>query len=79
MTSTFEVDGYGIILPQVQNYYPVEKCIKIDRYYWGFKYISGIFEYFYYVTESEAEYERKCFITALNNYYYFKEHGNNQV
>jgi hypothetical protein len=72
MNSTHEIDGYGIVLPQVQNYYPVEKCIKTDRYYWGFKYLSGIFEFFYYVNESEAQHDRGQFIEAINNHYYWK-------
>ncbi len=45
--SLFEVDGYHIVLAHVQNVYPVEK----DKFYyeWGFKYTTGIFEFFTYI------------------------------
>lgn len=70
MISTFEIRGYGIVLPQVQNYYPIEidedaNCI----YSWGFKYVSGVFEYFHYSTAQRAELDRNNFIEALENYW----------
>ena len=62
-----EIDGYGIVLSQVQNYYPVEED-KIGIYCWGFKYISGIFEFFHYSSIREAEETRDKFKAALNTY-----------
>ena len=64
----FEIDGYGIVLPQVQNYYPAEED-KPGMFCWGFKYTSGIFEFFYYATLAEAEQSREAFKTALNDYW----------
>lgn len=68
MKSLYEISGYGIVLAQVQNYYPVELDDKTETYYWGFKYISGIFEFFYYKDVSEADESRHNFINALHNY-----------
>jgi hypothetical protein len=65
--NVYEIDGYGIVLGQVQNYYPVEED-KPGMYCWGFKYISGIFEFFHYTDRTEAEEVRELFITALNDY-----------
>lgn len=67
MNNVYEVNDYGIVLAQVQNYYPVEED-KPGMFYWGFKYASGIFEFFYYTDKAEAEEVRKNFIIALNNY-----------
>jgi hypothetical protein len=63
----FEIDGYGCVLPYVQNYYPVEK--DKDLYCWGFKYNSGIFEFFYYRKKAKAEKERQQFINVLEAYW----------
>lgn len=67
--STFDIHGYVVVLPQVQNIYPVEKDEQTERFCWGFKYISGIHEYFYYLTEAKATNIRSRFIDAINNYY----------
>lgn len=50
MKALYEIEGYGIVLAQVQNYYPVEED-KPNMFNWGFKYLSGVFEYFYYSDE----------------------------
>ncbi len=67
MKNIHEVDGYGIVLSEVQNYYPVEEHNR-GLFCWGFKYISGIFEFFYYIDRAEAEKARFDFIGSLNNY-----------
>lgn len=72
MNSTFEIEGYGIVLPLVQNYYPVEEDKNANSFCWGFKYTTGVFEYFHHSQKSVAEFQRTKFITALNNYYYQK-------
>lgn len=69
MEAIYEIDGYGIVLAQVQNYYPVEYDEKIRAYSWGFKYISGVFEYFHYSKKLMAESQREKFIDVLNSYY----------
>ena len=43
-----------------QNYYPVEKD-KPGMWYWGFKYNSGVFEFFYHSEKQKAEKERQAF------------------
>ena len=64
LKNLYEIEGYGIVLDKVQNYYPVEED-KPGMYCWGFKYTSGVFEYFYHNSEIEAERERNGFIKAL--------------
>ncbi len=70
MQNIHEVDGYGIVLAHVQNYYPVEECGCNAQgvFSWGFKYTSGVFEYFHYTNEGDAEEARDSFVHALNNY-----------
>lgn len=68
VSGIFEINGYGCVLSQVQNYYPVE-IDKPGMYCWGFKYNSGIFEFFYHSVEDEAIKERLLFITALERYW----------
>lgn len=62
----YEVQGMGVVLSQVQNIYPVEKD-KI-MFCWGFKYVSGMWEYFYYKGKKEAALERKKFMEAIDNF-----------
>ena len=65
--ATFEIKGYHVVLPCVQNVYPAE---KYEFYYeWGFKYISGVFEFFSYKTKKEAQKAYDDFVLALNLYW----------
>ena len=64
----YEIDGYGVVLSQIQNVYPVE-ADKCGCPYWGFKYLSGVFEYFNYKHEPEAKRQRQMFVNALNEYW----------
>ena len=64
-SAIYEIDGYGIVLPMVQNYYPVEDN-GAGGFEWGFKYTSGVFEYFQYKNRGNADDTRMQFITALN-------------
>lgn len=66
MMGIHEIDGYGIVLVQVQNYYPVEQDSNI--FSWGFKYTSGVFEFFHYTDKKKAEESRQDFVNALNRY-----------
>ena len=66
MRNIHEVNGYGIRLSLVQNYYPVEEDAGI--WCWGFKYISGIFEFFYYADKDKAGESRANFIIDFDNY-----------
>jgi hypothetical protein len=68
VTCVFEVSGYGCVLPHVQNYYPVEED-KPGMFCWGFKYISGVFEFFYYPDKQQAVKDRQSFIDALDAYW----------
>lgn len=67
VSCVFEIDGYGCVLSKVQNYYPVEEA-KVG-WCWGFKYESGIFEFFYHRLKGNAEKERQDFISALKAYW----------
>ncbi len=66
MKALFEIEGYHVVLPHIQNIYPVEK--ELDHFYWGFKYTSQVFEYFSYRTEEEAKKVHDLFVEALNEY-----------
>ena len=67
MKSIFEIEGYHVVLEYVQNVYPVGK----DKFYWewGFKYCSGIFEFFSYKTKGEAVKVHDNFVEAINSYW----------
>lgn len=71
METLFEIDGYCVILAYVQNVYPVEK----EKFYygWGFKYTTGIFEFFSYKTKKEAIRTRGAFLNALDSFW--KKHN----
>lgn len=63
-SAVHEMNGYGAVLPLVQNYYPVEEDAGI--FCWGFKYTTGVFEFFYHQTREKATLQRDKFISALN-------------
>ena len=67
MPTVFEIDGYHVVLHHVQNIYPVEP----DKFYWhwGFKYISGVFEFFIYQSKEDADKIHDAFLNALNLYW----------
>ncbi len=67
MGSVFKIEGYHAVLPHVQNVYPVEK----EKFYWGwgFKYCSGVFEFFSYKTKGDAQKIHDLFLKALNSYW----------
>ena len=64
-SSIYEINGYGIVLPMVQNYYPVERN-GAGGWEWGFKYSSGIFEYFQHSSKNSAIAERNLFMYNLD-------------
>ena len=63
----FEIDGYHAVLNCVQNVYPVVK--EKLCYEWGFKYVTGIFEFFSYKTKKEAQKVHDEFVATLNSYW----------
>ena len=56
------IAGYRAVIPKIQNVYFVEHDENAGSYYWGFKYDSGVFEFFHHKTSesARAEYERCC-------------------
>lgn len=66
--SLHEIDGYGVVLPLVQNYYPVEDN-GAGGFCWGFKYASGVFEYFQHAERQDAETQRQQFVFALDSWH----------
>lgn len=66
----FEIDGYHVVLNHVQNVYPVEK--EKFYYVWGFKYVTGIFEFFSYKTKKEAREVHDKFVVTLDSYWRLK-------
>lgn len=67
MKSTFSVDGYLAVIPHIQNVYPPEK----EKVGWcfGFKYTSGMYEFFTYKTLQEAQIQYKKLAQAIDSYY----------
>ena len=70
MKSLFSMDGYLAVIPQIQNVYPPEK----DRIGWtfGFKYISGVFEFFTFKNLPEARMQYNRLARAIEDYYNLK-------
>ena len=67
LQTLFEIDGYHVVLNHVQNVYPAAK----EKFYyeWGFKYITGVFEFFSYETMEEAQEVHDKFVIALNSFW----------
>lgn len=67
MKSIFNIKGYIAVIPHIQNIYPPEK----DNGVWsfGFKYISGVFEYFNFKTLQQARNEYNRLAQAVNDYW----------
>ena len=65
--SIFSVEGYLAVIPHIQNVYFPEK----DRVGWmfGFKYTSGVFEFFTYKTLSEARMQYDRLAQAIDEYW----------
>ena len=62
------MDGYLAVIPHIQNVYPPEK----DRNsYWefGFKYTSGVFEFFSFKEHEEAWDNYGRLAQAIDEYY----------
>ncbi|HEU02036.1 hypothetical protein LCGC14_0987250 [marine sediment metagenome] len=68
MISVFEFEGYGAVIPQIQNIYGP----KPDRdvgWCFGFKYSSGVFEFFSFKTEAEATAQHQRLLDAVDSYW----------
>lgn len=72
MKSLFTIDGYHAVISHIQNIYPPEK----DRVGWqfGFKYKSGIYEFFTFKTVREARREYERCAKAVDDFYENKRH-----
>lgn len=66
--ATHEIQDYTPVIPKIQNIYPVEEVRQIG-WEFGFKYDSGVFEFFIYKTKSQAEFDRLKLLVAIDNYY----------
>lgn len=71
MKAIHEIQGYGVVLSAVMNYYPVEEN-REGIFSWGFKYLNNTFETFFYLDKEIAERERSEFIAALNAWHEFR-------
>lgn len=67
MISLFAIEGYLAVIPKIQNIYPPEKAHT--GYQWGFKYDSGIFEFFTLQTLFQARSEYNRLSIAVDNYW----------
>ncbi len=65
--SVFSINGYLAVIPHIQNVYPPEK----DRVGWafGFKYTSGVFEFFTFKHLQETRLHYGRLADAINSYY----------
>lgn len=66
--ATFEIQSYTAVIPKIQNVYSVEEGKRIG-WEFGFKYDSGVFEFFSYETATQAEYDWLRLLTAIESYY----------
>lgn len=66
--ATHEIQDYIAVIPKIQNVYPVEKARRIG-WEFGFKYESGVFEFFNYKNRSQAEFDRLNLLFAIDHYY----------
>ena len=65
--ATLSIAGYLAIVPKIQNVYPVE---RVDAgWQTGFKYDSGVFEFFVYKTKLEAKNLYLRIKKAIEDYY----------
>lgn len=67
MKATFIIDEYVAVLPLIQNLYTPEQ--EGLGWTWGFKYTSGVFEYFHVTSENEARRQCDALIEAIDAYW----------
>ena len=72
MKSTFSIEGYLAVIPHIQNVYPPEK--EKTGWTFGFKYTSGVFEFFTFKTLGKARKEYNRLAQAIDEYWN-KENG----
>ncbi len=65
--ATINIRGYLAVISKIQNVYPPEELVI--GYQTGFKYESGIFEYFVFEKLDEAELCYKQIEKAIEDYY----------
>lgn len=68
MSATLRIADYYVVLAKVQNVYGVERDRDVG-WCFGFKYDSGVFEFFTYRTKEKAERHLKRLLLALDAYY----------
>jgi len=66
--ATHQIQGYTAVIPKIQNIYPVEEARRIG-WEFGFKYESGIFEFFNYKNKNQAEFDRLKLLVAIDYFY----------
>lgn len=68
---------YSAVIPMIQNVYaPLPEEHKGCGWYWGFKFSSGIFEYFNLPTREEACREHERLLVAIDEYWCAKQGDN---
>lgn len=72
LKATFELDWqgtkYAAVLPQITNIYGPE-ATAVGGWQMGFKFKNGVFEYFEYHTEQEAQTQYERLRQAIDDYY----------
>ena len=74
-TALFVIDDYIAVIPHVQNLYKPEKESHVDAWFWGFKYKSGVFEYFTAPTHTAASLQFEMMANAVDSYWCFRQAG----
>lgn len=68
-TALFRIDEYVAVIPQIQNLYGPEKEPHVDAWFWGFKYESGVFEFFTLPTHTAASQQFDEMVNAVDAYW----------
>ena len=68
-SALYTFKGYSAVIPQLQNVYGPEQEDGVSSWFFGFKYTSGVFEYFSFSTLEEAEAEHRKLCEAISFYW----------
>lgn len=68
-SALYAFKGYSAVIPHLQNVYGPEQENGVPVWFFGFKYTSGVFEYFSFATQEEAEVEHRKLLEAITAYW----------
>ncbi len=68
MKALYRFEDYSAVIPLIQNVYAPERDRNVG-WCFGFKYTSGVFEFFTFKKRSDASAEHDRLITAIEYYW----------